>query len=75
MVYKVDGNPQLNTCDWSMFSNILNNLILQGEREYWNWKQHQVLLELNRKGRDGIKMVVIEAHKNFVNAGLTKDAQ
>ena len=24
MVYKVDGNPQLDTCDWSMYSNILN---------------------------------------------------
>ena len=24
MVYKVDGNPQLDTCDWSMSSNILN---------------------------------------------------
>ena len=23
MVYKVDGNPQLDTCDWSMYSNIL----------------------------------------------------
>ena len=22
MVYKVDGNPQLDTCDWSMYSNI-----------------------------------------------------
>ena len=24
MVYEVDGNPQLDTCDWSMYSNILN---------------------------------------------------
>ena len=24
MVYKVDGNPQFNSCDWSMYSNILN---------------------------------------------------
>ena len=23
MVYRVDGNPQLDTCDWSMYSNIL----------------------------------------------------
>ena len=23
MVYKVDGNPQLDTCDWIMYSNIL----------------------------------------------------
>ena len=23
MAYKVDGNPQLDTCDWSMYSNIL----------------------------------------------------
>ena len=23
MVYKVDGNPQLDRCDWSMYSNIL----------------------------------------------------
>ena len=23
MVYKVDGNPQLDTCDWRMYSNIL----------------------------------------------------
>ena len=23
MVYKVDGNPQLDICDWSMYSNIL----------------------------------------------------
>ena len=27
MVYKVDGNPQLDTCDWSMYSNILKSLI------------------------------------------------
>ena len=26
MVYKVDGNPQLDTCDWSMYSNILKGL-------------------------------------------------
>ena len=25
MVYKVDGNPQLDTCDSSIYSNILNN--------------------------------------------------
>ena len=24
MVYKVDGNPQLDSRDWSMYSNILN---------------------------------------------------
>ena len=24
MVYKVDGNPQLDSSDWSMYSNILN---------------------------------------------------
>ena len=23
MVYEVDGNPQLDTCDWSMYSNIV----------------------------------------------------
>ena len=23
MVYKVEGNPQLDSCDWSMYSNIL----------------------------------------------------
>ena len=23
MVHKVDGNPQLDTCDWSMYLNIL----------------------------------------------------
>ena len=23
MVYKVDGNPQLDLCNWSMYSNIL----------------------------------------------------
>ena len=28
MVYKVDGNPQLDTCDWSMYSNILNKIIM-----------------------------------------------
>ena len=26
MVYKVDGNPQVDTCDWSVYSNILNGL-------------------------------------------------
>ena len=25
MVYKVDGNPQLDRCDWSMYSNILKS--------------------------------------------------
>ena len=25
MVYKVDGNPQLDSRDWSMYSNILKN--------------------------------------------------
>ena len=25
MVYQVDGNPQLDSRDWSMYSNILNN--------------------------------------------------
>ena len=24
MVYKVDGNPQFDSRDWSMYSNILN---------------------------------------------------
>ena len=27
MVYKVDGNPQLDTCDWSMYSNILKSIV------------------------------------------------
>ena len=27
MVYKVDGNPQLYSSDWSMYSNILKRLI------------------------------------------------
>ena len=26
MVYKVDGNPQLDSRDWGMYSNILNSL-------------------------------------------------
>ena len=29
MVYKVDGNPQFDTCDWSMYSNILNKIFNQ----------------------------------------------
>ena len=28
MVYKVNGNPLLDSRDWSMYSNILNNFIL-----------------------------------------------
>ena len=27
MVYKVDGNPQLDSCDWSMYSNILKDYL------------------------------------------------
>ena len=27
MVDKVDGNPQLDSRDWSMYSNILNTLV------------------------------------------------
>ena len=30
MVYKVDGNPQLDSRDWSMYSNILNAVLLSG---------------------------------------------
>ena len=26
MVYKVDGNPQIDSRDWSMYSNILKRL-------------------------------------------------
>ena len=26
MVYDVDGNPQLDSRDWSMYSKILNNI-------------------------------------------------
>ena len=26
MIYKVDGNLQLDSCDWSMYSNILNTV-------------------------------------------------
>ena len=26
MVYKVDGNPQLDSRDWSMYSNIFNRI-------------------------------------------------
>ena len=26
MVYKVDGNPQLNSRDWSMYSNVIKIL-------------------------------------------------
>ena len=29
MAYKVDGNPQLDTCDWSVYSNIFECVILQ----------------------------------------------
>ena len=36
MVYKVDGNPQLDSRDWSMYSNILNSLrIMKSQWYYW----------------------------------------
>ena len=28
MVYKVDGNPQLDSSDWSIYSNILKNALV-----------------------------------------------
>ena len=34
MVYKVDGNPQLDSRDWSMYANILNLLKLQTKNSY-----------------------------------------
>ena len=29
MVYKVDSNPQVDLCDWSMYSNILKGELYQ----------------------------------------------
>ena len=34
MVYKVDGNPQLDSCDWSMYSNILNHFIYLDHEQF-----------------------------------------
>ena len=34
MVHKVDGNPQLDTCGWSMYSNILKYQYLSMKIKY-----------------------------------------
>ena len=39
MIYKVDRNPQLDTCDWSMYLNILKYLCCKTEHKI----QHEFL--------------------------------
>ena len=41
MVYKVDGNPQLDSSDWSMYSNILNSELcyMTATRNTQSWRR------------------------------------
>ena len=56
MVYKVDGNPQFDTCDWSMYSNILK---CTGVKlvSCWDLKEHHVIIIIikSQKGKISIE--------------------
>ena len=43
MVYKVDGNPQLDSRDWSMYSNILN--------EKWEFRHQLIRYSVQKRER------------------------
>ena len=52
MVYKVDGNPQVDSHDWSMYSNILNwvdasEFTLDKTDSFVNWDSEGYLLEVD----------------------------
>ena len=54
MVYKVDGNPQLGSRDWSMYSNILNR-----------FNSVQKATDLKRKNKRSNKGKINEIYSNW----------
>ena len=54
MVYKVAGNPQLDSRDWSMYSNILKVRIRHGVTNYSEillpWQQKHTVVALLSEG-------------------------
>ena len=63
MVYKVDGDPQLDTCDWSMYWNILKILFGESSQAYSTirttiWKLGLNFASLRFDGRFNHQMVL-----------------
>ena len=55
MVYKVDGNPQLDSRDWSMYSNILNVALLITFKNNLNYAFTSNIRELIKFYNLGVK--------------------